>query len=124
MVSYGGDCVKIGNEVSKPANLQGNHSEADTLVAYHAAASEGRVVIRATDTDILIILLGMIAKHQEEQHPVGYTSITMDVGSGNSQRYIDVSQLFFALEEKFAGVTFSLFGLNNVSRCDIISFHR
>ena len=71
--------MKIGNEVSKPANLQGNHSEADTLVAYHAAASEGRVVIRATDTDILIILLGMIAKHQEEQHPVGYTSITMYV---------------------------------------------
>ena len=97
--------MKIGDEVSKPADLQGEHDEADTLMTYHAAASEGIVVVRATDTDVLIILLGMIAKHQEEQHPVKYTRITMDVGAGNSQRYIDVTKLYFALEEKCAGIT-------------------
>ena len=40
--------MKIGDEVSKPADLQGEHDEADTLMAYHAAASEGIVVVRAT----------------------------------------------------------------------------
>ena len=111
-MSYGGNCVEVhGADISSPSNLQGSHSEADTLVAFHAAASEGAAVIRATDTDVLIIILGMLAKHQEEQHPVKYTSITMYVGAGNSQRYIDVSSLFATLEDKCAGITPSLLGL-------------
>ena len=125
-VSHGGHCLKIhGKDVSYPTNLQGTHSEADTLVAYHANASDGRIVIRATDTDVLIILLGMLAKHQEQEHPVKYENITMDVGTGNHQRYIDVSQLFVALEDKCAGINSSLLGLHSFSGSDYTSsFYR
>ena len=71
-VSHGGDCVCIdssSNTVEQPANLQGVHMEADTLVAFHVAHCKGDVVVRGTDTDLLIILLGMLGKHKEEQTP-------------------------------------------------------
>ncbi len=67
IVSHGGNCVRITyNEqdsrmsVERPANLQGSHEEADTLLAFHASTATGNLVIRASDTDVLVILLGMI----------------------------------------------------------------
>ena len=66
--SHGGTCIcKEGHSdtVSRPDHYQGDHEEADTLVAFHAAQCKGDVVVRGTDTDILIILLGMLGKHYE-----------------------------------------------------------
>ena len=46
--------------ITEPVNLQSRHEEADTLVAFHAKqASEGNILIRSTDTDVLVILLGL-----------------------------------------------------------------
>ena len=69
-VSYGGHCVKIYSAVEIPPELQGSHDEADTLIAFHASLCEGNLVVRATDTDIIIIIIGVLYKHTEEQVPV------------------------------------------------------
>ena len=56
LVSYGGSCVEINSDSTFPPHLQGCHAEADTLIAFHSAMSEGNLVVRATDTDIMVIL--------------------------------------------------------------------
>ena len=57
-------------------------------------------MIRASDTDVLVILLGMIGRHLTSQRPTAYSCIIMDCGSGNIRRHIDVSSIANALEEK------------------------
>ena len=89
VVSHGGKCVRIAyNEqdsimnVERPANLQGSHEETDTLLAFHASTATGNLVVRASDTDVLIILLGMIGKHLNENKDTSYDRIIMDCGKG------------------------------------------
>ena len=49
--------------IAEPVNLQSRHEEADTLVAFHAKqAPEGNILIRSTDTDVLVILLGLAGR--------------------------------------------------------------
>ena len=46
--------------ITEPVNLQRQHEETDTLVAFHAKqAPEGNILVRSTDTDVLVILLGL-----------------------------------------------------------------
>ena len=52
--------------ITEPVNLQSRHEEADTLVAFHAKqAPEGSILIRSTDTDVLVILLGLAGRSRE-----------------------------------------------------------
>ncbi|XP_064620919.1 uncharacterized protein LOC135483801 [Lineus longissimus] len=60
LVSYGGNCLRIvfsqtscKMTVNSPDSLQGNHEEADTLIAFHAASVTGSLLIRASDTDVI-----------------------------------------------------------------------
>lgn len=54
IVSYGGDCYQYIPDdqqqvisVTKPAHLQGDHEEADTLIAFHAAnVTAGHIIVR------------------------------------------------------------------------------
>ena len=70
--------------ITEPVNLQSRHEEADTLVAFHAKqAPEGNILIRSTDTDVLVILLGLAGRSRE-------SNIILDYGSGNHRRYIVV----------------------------------
>ena len=72
-------------QVQEPEHLESHHEEADTLIAFHSnSISSGNVLVRSTDTDVLIILLGLSGRSEG-------TSIIMDYGSGNNRRYIDVS---------------------------------
>ena len=124
-MSYGGACVKITAQVSYPENLQRTHTEADTLLAFHAAECKGELVVRATDTDVLIILLGMLSKHSKEQLPVKYGNIFIDVMAGDSQRFIDVTRIHSALEDSHPGITAALAGLHCFAGCDYTgSFYR
>ena len=116
-MSYGGNCLQLTfNEldwkmhVRYPANLQGSHEEADTLLAFHASSLDGHAVIRASDTDILVILLGMIGRHLTSQRPTAYSCIIMDCGSVNSRRHIDVSSIANALEAKQKGLAAAMLG--------------
>ena len=89
-VSHGGKCIEMKNneeellQIEEPDYLQGQHEEADTLIAFHAnSISTGIIHVRSTDTDVLIILLGLAGRSEE-------ISIILDYGTGNHQRYIDV----------------------------------
>ena len=46
--------------VDYPHSLQVKHEEADTLLAFHAAHVPGSVLVRASDTDVMVILFGML----------------------------------------------------------------
>ena len=77
-------CMRMKNndddllQVEEPNHLQCQHEEADTLVAFHAnSISSGNVLVRSTDMDVLIILLGLSGKSE-------VISIIMDYGSGNN----------------------------------------
>ncbi|KAG1693158.1 Complement component receptor 1-like protein [Nymphon striatum] len=80
-------------DVSEVPRLQCNHPEADTRICLHAFDADstcqqpGDIVVRATDTDISIILIN---------HSHGVKSkIWMDVGTSgkDSRRYINISEI-------------------------------
>ena len=88
-ISHGGTCMKMSNneqvlETERPNHLQ--CEEADTLLAFHAnSISSGTIMVRSTDTDVLIILLGLAGRSEG-------INIILDYGSGNHHRYIGVSE--------------------------------
>jgi hypothetical protein len=57
-VSHGGKCLKLRVNsmgiliVEEPTEFQGNHEEADTLLAFHAYRIGGRIMVRSSDTDV------------------------------------------------------------------------
>lgn len=132
IVSYGGDCVRLGfNErdfkmtVEHPAYLQGSHEEADTLLSFHVANSIGNVMVRASDTDVLVILLGMIGRHMGSQGATTYNRLIMDCGSGNNRRHIDVSSIATNLESSQTGLAAAMPGLHAMTGCDFTTaFYR
>ena len=64
------------------------HEEADTLIAFHIAnITADNVIVRASDTDILVILIGVIGQESREDRTIA--DIIMDCGMGNSRRYIN-----------------------------------
>lgn len=129
-VSHGGTCLRIEfNEINnkmsivQPENLQGTHEEADTLLAYHAATASGNLLVRASDTDVMVIIIGMLGRNMMAGTPV--KSIFMDCGSGNSRRFIDITSIAKALETKQDHLAAALPGLHAFSGCDYTAaFHR
>ncbi len=122
-ISHGGTCMKMKNkeellETEKPNHLQCQHEEADTLLAFHTnSISSGTILVRSTDTDVLIILLGLAGRSEG-------INIILDYGSGNHRRYIGVSKLAATLEEKvycMPGMTEALIGLHALTGCDFTS---
>ena len=72
IASHGGVCIQLSVDddnqwlVQHPPQYQGSHTEADTLIAFHARQEEGDFVVRSSDTDVLVILIGMIGAHLED----------------------------------------------------------
>ena len=132
IVSYGGNCVRLASNevdfkmtVGHPAYLQGSHEEADTLLAFHATSATGNVVVRASDTDVIVILLGMLGRHLESHRETSYSRIIMECGSGNNRRHIDVSSIAKALESTQKGLAASMPGLHAFTGCDFTTaFYR
>ena len=77
--------------------------------------------MRATDTDVLVILIAMIGRHAEENATVHYGRIAMDCGVGDNRRYINVSAIQSKLEEKKPGSSTALLGLHSLTGCDYTS---
>ncbi|KAK4318061.1 hypothetical protein Pmani_010908 [Petrolisthes manimaculis] len=128
--SHGGVCYKYTpNEhqqihVSSPAHLQANHEEADTLIAFHLEnITYNAVIIRASDTDVLVILIGFLGKINLKERT--RSTIIMDCGSGNSRRYINVTNIVNVLEERQPGLSRALLGYHAFTGCDFTSsFYR
>ena len=69
-------------------------------------------MIRAFDTDVMVILLGMIGRHLACNTPTTYTRIIMDCRAGNNRRHIDVSAITAALESRQKGLAAAMPGLH------------
>ena len=70
ILAHGGNCLQLTfNEldwkmhVGHPAHLQGSNEKDVTLLAFHASSVAGNAVLKASDTDVLVILLRMIGRH-------------------------------------------------------------
>ena len=128
VVSHGGNCQRYsffseGERmiVDRPIHLQGKHEEADTLIAFHAANMEGNIVVRASDTDVLVILVGMIGQREGTVSPL----IIMDCGSGNCRRFINVNAITAALQGKRKRLASALPAIHAFTGCDFTSaFYR
>ena len=75
-------------------------------------------MIRASDTDVLVILLGMIGRYMTSQRPTAYSCIIMDCGSVNSRRHIDVISIANTLEAKQKGLAAAMPGLHAFTGSD------
>jgi hypothetical protein len=120
-VSHGGKCIEMKSnddgllQTEEPNHLQCQHEEADTLIAFHTKSiSTGNILVRSTDTDVLIILLGLSGWSEG-------IKIILDYGTANHRRYIDVSTLAANLDEKQPGITQALIGLHALTGCDLTS---
>ena len=71
----------------QPGKLQGRHEEAETLMAFHVYNISGKVIVRYSDTDVLVILIGLVSKMSKS------SMIGMDFGSGNNRGLIIVSDI-------------------------------
>ena len=128
--SYGGECFQFipdeHNHVtqSSPAQLQGDHEEADTLIAFHVTnITSSNVLVRASDTDVLVILIGALWQQRREVRSLA--NIIMDCGMGNSRRYINVTNIADVLEECKPGLPRALPGYHAFTGCDFTSaFYR
>ena len=61
-----------------------------------------------------MILLGLVGRSE-------VIEVIMDYGSGNSRRYIDVSNIVCVLNKKKLGFTDALIGLHALTGCDFTS---
>ena len=62
-------------------------------------------MVRASDTDVLVIL----------------SSIIMDYGMGNARRYINVTSIAYNLEQQKSGFSRALPGYHAFTGCDFTS---
>ena len=127
--SYGGDCFQYIPDdeqhikVMKPHKLQGVHEEADTMIAFHLRNISDNVIVRGSDTDVLVIMIHAISKLPLEVRST--TKIIMDCGMGNNQRYINVTGIFNNLEETKPGLSAALPGYHAFTGSDFTSaFYR
>ncbi|XP_046481702.2 uncharacterized protein [Neodiprion pinetum] len=89
-----------------------SHEEADSKIIFHACSiiDQSNIVIRGSDTDILIIMLGnMVNLKNPSSH------IWMLTGTGNNERFIDVSKIYTELGPLLAK---SLIGFHAFTGCD------
>ena len=85
-------------------------------MAFHAYKIGGRVVVRSSDTDVVVILIALAAKMPETSR------IVMDFGSGNNRRLINVTGIFQeSCEKKQNGLSEALIGFHAVIGCDFTS---
>ena len=129
IASYGGECFQFTPDdeqhilTSKPPYLQGDHEEADTLIAFHVGNINSNVIVRASDTDVLVILIGALGRQCPEVRSAH--KIIMDCGMGNNRRYIDVTNITNRLEEEKPGLPAALPGYHAFTGCDFTSaFYR
>ena len=110
--------------VGYPAHPPGSHEEADTLLAFHASSVARNAMIRASDTDVSVILQGIIGRHLS-QRPTAYSCIIMECGSGNISRHIYISSIANALEAKQKGLAAAMPGPHAFTGSDFtIAFYR
>ncbi|CAF4946604.1 unnamed protein product [Pieris macdunnoughi] len=87
------------------------HEEADTKIVFHVCALDfdAPVTIRCSDTDIFVIMLGNMNAIANDM------KITMHIGSGNSQRFVNITKLY---EKLGTDLCSALPGFHALTGCD------
>lgn len=87
------------------------HEEADTKMVFHLCQlqSDANVTICCSDTDVLVIILGNMERISKN------SVVHMEIGTGNHQRFIDVSKLYEILGRD---VSAALPAFHAVTGCD------
>ena len=75
-------------------------------------------MIRASDTDVLVILLKMLGRHLESHRETSYRHVIMDCGSVNNRSYINVNDIATTLESMKKGLDTAMPGLHASTGCD------
>ena len=110
---------------NKSINFDGlqpcNHEEADSRIfthAVHAAKQKTKsVLIKACDTDILVIAVGVFASLQD----IGLEKLWVEFGQGQSIRWFPIHDLAMNLgQEKCSGMLF----FHAFTGCDVVSAFR
>ena len=76
------------------------------------------MVIRSSDTDVLITLLGMVGEQRRNHEAVPYGQILMDCGQGNVRRYINILEMCDRIEEWCPGLSTAIVGLHAFTGSD------
>jgi hypothetical protein len=126
IASYGGECLQYVPDadehitVTSPAHLQGDHEEADTLIVFHISnITASHVIVRSSDTDVLVILIGALGQQRREVRAMA--NIIMDCGVGDTRRYINVTNIANVLEQLTPGLPRALPGFHAFTGCDFTS---
>ena len=83
----------------------------------------GSILVRASDTDVLVILLGYLGKCQPEVS--SGSQIIMDCGVGKNRRLINVTAVKEKLEQTCSGLAAAIPGYHAFTGCDFTSaFYR
>ena len=128
--SFGGECFKYTPtndqkiNVAISTHLQADHEEADTLLALHIEKiTASSVLVRAADTDVLVILIDTLAKQCPEDRTM--MTVVVDGGSGNNRRYINITNIVNVLELRKPGLSRAIPGYHAFTRCNFTSsFYR
>ena len=78
--------------VDKQSEFQGQYEKVNALMAFHVCRICGRVVLRSSNIDSIIILIAIAAKMPETSR------IVMNFGSRNNRRLINVTNISKDLE--------------------------
>ena len=101
IVSYGGDYYQYKStenqiHVTRPGYLQDDDEETDTLIAFHINnISSQNIMVRASDSDVLVILIGVLGQQPPEERPL----TIMDCGAYHNRRYISVTNIANKLDD-------------------------
>ena len=123
-IFHGGNCIKLENvngnlKKSSLDRLQVRHEEAETLIGLHAYYCTGRIVIRSSDTDAIIILLGIM-----NQMPAA-PEIIIYYRTSASRRFINVTEIALKLKEIHSYLPGALPTFHALKGCDYTSsFYR
>ena len=53
-------------ELQQPQQFQSSHAESETLITFFSSQMTSSILVRASDTDVLVILIGYLGKCQSE----------------------------------------------------------
>ena len=78
-------------------------------------------MVRASDSDVLVILIGVLGQQPLEERPL----IIMDCGAGHNRRYISVKNIANKLDDNKPGLPRAIPAYHAFTGCDFKSaFYR
>ena len=99
-------------ESKEPPEYQGFHEEADTLLVFHANKIAGRVMVRSSDINVLVVLVCSVPEMPNT------IMITVEFGTGNNRRFINATDISNELERRQKGLSQALIGFHALTGCD------